>query len=333
MKLSIVILCWNDLKVIPDCLASIYAGTHSTEFEVIVSDNGSTDGSIEFIRKNFPQVRLIENGRNLRFAKGNNVGIRASQGEYILILNPDTIIHDGALDQLIVFADGHPEAGGFGCRILNADGTYQGCIRPLYTIRSEWCLALGLRPLAYFSDWFSPGEYVGWKGDTERTVGWLAGCFTLARGDLLKRLGGFDEQFFYYYEDTDLCRRIWEAGYPIIYTPKVSITHMVGESTNKRFPPIGFAIDSHVTRYLYHYKYYGVSGVRSSRRAILVSLFFRRLFDGLAQIVSPNEERKKRQELRRALFEWNYRVDPVRLVEKGEEPELDIKPSDRVLER
>jgi N-acetylglucosaminyl-diphospho-decaprenol L-rhamnosyltransferase len=333
MMLSVVILCWNDLKVISDCLASIYAGTHSTEFEVIVSDNGSSDGSIEFIREKFPQVRLIENGTNLRFAKGNNVAIRASRGEYVLILNPDTIIHDGALDRLIAFAGKHPEAGAFGCRMLNADGTYQQAIWPLFTPRSEWCLALGLRPLAHVSSWFHPGEYVGWKGDSERKVGWVAGCFLLVRSELLKRLDGFDEQFFYYYEDQDLCRRIWEAGYPILFTPNVSITHLGGQSTNKRFQPIGFAIDSHVTRYLYYYKYYGANGVRSVRRAVLTSLFVRRLLAGIVQIVRPSDERKKRQELRRALFEWNYRVDPVLLAEKGEEPKLDNKPMDRVLER
>lgn len=333
MKLSIIILCWNDLKVVTDCLTSIYAGTHSMEFEVIVSDNGSTDGSIEFIRENFPQVRLIENGRNLRFSKGNNAGIRVSRGEYVLILNPDTIIHDGALDGLIVFADKHPEAGAFGCRVLNADGTYQGCIWPFPTPRSEWCWALQLHPLAHFSDWFHPGRYVKWKGDTERTVGWPAGCFTLVRGELLKRLGGFDEQFFYCYEDTDLCKRIWDAGHPILYTPDVSITHLGGQSTHKRFPPIGFAIDREVTRYLYFYKYFGVPGVRSSRRAVLVGLFLRRLVGGLIQTVSPSEERKKNQELLRELFKWNCRVDPVRLAEKGEEPELDIKPISRVVER
>src|SRR5271169_5279439 len=125
MKLSIVILCWNDLKVIANCLRSIYASTHSTEFEVIVSDNGSADGSIEFIRESFPRVQVIENGTNLRFAKANNVGIRASKGEYILILNPDTIIHDGTLDKLVLLADQHAEAGAFGCRVLNPDGTYQ----------------------------------------------------------------------------------------------------------------------------------------------------------------------------------------------------------------
>src|SRR5215813_14234454 len=98
MKLSIVIVCWNDLRVIRDCLRSIYDTVVDTDFEVIVSDNGSTDGSIEFIRKDYPQVRLVENGANLGFSKGNNAGIRVATGDYILILNPDTILHKGALD-------------------------------------------------------------------------------------------------------------------------------------------------------------------------------------------------------------------------------------------
>ena len=182
MKLSIVILCWNDLKVIGDCLSSIYKGTHSTNFEIIVSDNGSTDGSIDFIRNNFPQVRLLENGTNLRFAKGNNVGIDISQGEYVLILNPDTIIHDGALDKVVAYGDRHPEAGAFGCKVLNIDGSYQGCARPLYTLRSEWFAALFLGRLAFLSKWFQPGLYAGWNGDTERSVGWLAGQLLSAGG-------------------------------------------------------------------------------------------------------------------------------------------------------
>jgi GT2 family glycosyltransferase len=333
MKLSIVILCWNDLKVITDCLRSIYAGTHSTDFEVIVSDNGSTDGSIEFIREEFPQVQLIENGVNLRYAKGNNVAIEASRGEYVLILNPDTIIHDGTLDKMITYADRHPEGGAFGCRILNADGTFQACIRPLPTIRSEWFIALGLGVFGYLSDWFHPGIYVGWKGEKERTVGWLAGCFILARGDLLRRLGGFDEQFFYFFEDTDLCRRMWDATYKILYSPEVTIIHMGGQSTFKRFSPIGFALDGQVTRYLYFYKYYGARGARQCRWAILAGLFIRRVGYGVLQLVRPSETGRKKQEQFRTLFEWNYRVDPVRLAEKGEEPELRVKPPDRVLER
>lgn len=332
MKLSIVILCWNDRKVIMDCLASIFAGTHSVEFEIIISDNGSTDGSIDLIRENFPQVRILENGTNLRFAKGNNNAIRASQGEYVLILNPDTIIHDGTLDKVVEFADKHPRAGAFGCRVLDVDGSNQEYARPFQSILSAWIAAFYLKPLAYLSDSLHPGIYVRWKGDTERTVGWLAGCFILIRGDLLSRLGGFDEQFFYYYEDQDLCRRVWNAGYSIIYTPEMTITHLGGQSTIKRFP-MAFALDSEVTRYLYYYKYYGRRGARQCRWFSLTSLFLRHLGYGLLQIVRPTEARKKRLELLRTVYDWNLRVDPIRLVENGEEPQLETTPVSRVLDR
>jgi GT2 family glycosyltransferase len=332
MKLSIVILCWNDLKVIGDCLASIYSGTHSIEFETIVSDNGSTDGSIDFIRKNFPQVRILENGTNLRFAKGNNVAIRASQGEYVLILNPDTIIHDGALDKVVKFADEHPEAGAFGCKVLNVDGSVQEYARPFPTIRSEWFAAFYLKPLAFLSDSLHHGVYTGWKGDTERAVGWLAGCFIVVRASLLKELGGFDEQFFYYYEDQDLCRRISDAGYPILYTPEMTITHLGGQSTIKRFP-MAFALDSQVTHYLYYYKHYGRRGARQCRWFSLTSAFLRRIGYGLLQLVNPTEARKNRLVLLRRVYDWNLRVDPVRLVENGEEPSLEGTPGFRVLDR
>jgi len=334
MKLSVVILCWNDLKVITDCLKSIYTTTKSTEFEVVVSDNGSTDGSIEFIRANFPQVRLIENGRNLRFAKGNNVGIQASRGEYVLILNPDTIMHEGALNRLVAFADKHPEAGAFGCRVMNADGkTYQGCIWPLPTPRSEWISALGLGALGYLSDALGPGWYLTWKGETERAVGYPAGCCLLVRGELLKRLGGFDEKFFYYFEETDLCHRIWDAGFSVLYTPEASITHLGGQSTHKKFPPIGFLIDRQITRYLYFYKYFGQKGARSARKSMLAGLALRRASAWVRHVVRPSQASRENLESLNILFDWNYRVDPVRLAEKGEEPELRVKITNRVLER
>lgn len=331
MKLSIVILCWNDLEVIVNCLQSIYAGTHSTEFEVIVSDNGSTDGSVEFIRKRFPDVHVIENGTNLRFAKANNVGIRASKGEYVLILNPDTIIHDGTLDKLVMFADQHTEAGAFGCRVLNSDGTYQVSGRPFASLRSEWIATLYLRPFGFLSDWFLSDSYTGWKGETQRTVDWLSGCFILIRSDLLKRLNGFDEQFFYYYEDMDLCHRVWDAGYSILYTPEMTITHLGGQSTKRS--PTAFVLDSQITRYRYFYKYFGREGVRACRRVSLVSQFIRRIGYSLLTLVSSSDARKNRLEALRVTFEWNMRVDPVRLVENGDEPKLTAEPVGRVLER
>jgi GT2 family glycosyltransferase len=331
MKLSIIILCWNDKTVIANCLQSIYANTTSTECEVIVSDNGSTDGSIEFVRKKYPAVRVIENGTNLRFAKGNNVGIQASRGEYVLILNPDTIIHEGSLDKLIRFADAHPEAGAFGCRVLNLDGSYQESARPFATIRGEWILALYLKPLGHLSNWLLPCLYVGWKGDTQRVVQWVSGCFIVARTELLKRIGGFDEQFFYYYEDMDLCRRIWEAGYSIVFTPEMAITHLGGQST-KRFAA-AFKLDSQITRYRYYYKYYGRRGVRRARWVLLASLALRRFGLGLAQLIKPTDYRKARLETSRVAFDWNMRLDPVRLIENGEEPEVATKLVGRVLER
>src|SRR5207247_3321669 len=119
MKLSIVIICWNDRKVIGDCLQSILAGTHTTAFEVIVSDNGSTDGSVEWIRQSFPRVRLVENGANLRFSKANNVGIRASRGELVLILNSDTLILEGELDTWVAFADRYLSVDVIECYVLS----------------------------------------------------------------------------------------------------------------------------------------------------------------------------------------------------------------------
>jgi GT2 family glycosyltransferase len=323
VKLSVIILCWNDLKVIADCLRSIYANTHEITFAMLISDNGSTDGSIEYMHQNFPQVKVIENGRNLRFAKANNVGIRAAQGEYLLIMNPDTIVHQGTLDKMVRFAEQHPEGGAFGCRLLNPDGSYQESAWPFRTIRGDWITALYLRPLARLSSWFNSDVYYRWKGEQVRSVDWCSGCFILARKDLIDKLGGFDPQFFYYFEDMDLCRRIGKEGLKVIYVPQATITHLGGQSTKKR-SPIGFALDGEVTRYLYYYKYEGESGVRRARRASLTSLALRRTGFWIASLVKPSEAVKARREMLRILFDWHSRIDPLRLVKTGEEPDLGI---------
>ena len=321
MKLSIVTVCWNDRETIRECLRSIYAGTHSTEFEVIVSDNESTDGSAEFIRQNYPAVRVIENCGNLGFAKGNNVGIWASRGEYVLILNPDTIIHDGALDKWVEFADRHPEAGGFGCRVLNPDGSYQVSARPFPTVWRDWMAALYLRPLAYFSDLFISDTYVSWKGDTERPIDWQSGCCAMFRSTLLKRLGGFDEQFFYHYEEVDLCWRVWNAGYPILYTPTVEITHLGGQSVS-RFP-IRFELEKCRSRYRYFYKHFGARGSRRCRHAVLAWIRLRQLGYGLIGLTRPSDAISERLEMYRVVGQWNKRLGPVRFVENTEEPDPD----------
>lgn len=324
MTLSIVILCWNDLKVIHDCLRSIYEETQSTTFEVIVSDNGSSDGSIEFIHDSYPLVRVLENSENLGFAKGNNAGIFQSNGKYVLILNPDTIIRDRALDKFVAFAERHPDAGAFGCRVLNRDGSYQGPARPFPTIFRDWVAALYLRPLAYLSDRFISDAYTGWNGDSERVIDWQSGCCVMFRASVLKDLGGFDGQFFYHFEEVDLCRRVWNAGHSIVYTPEAVITHLGGQSVN-RFP-IRFQLEKYRSRYRYFYKHFGPRGAHRSRYTVLAWIRIRQLGWGLWRLLSPSDVLKSRLEMYRVTLDWNRRIDPVRFVEKGDEPEV-MKPT------
>lgn len=319
MKLSIVILCWNDLQVIGACLRSIYAETRDLDLEVIVSDNGSTDGSLEYISHNYPGVRIVANGVNLGFAKGNNAGMELSRGEYVLILNPDTIIHDRALEKLVAFADSRPEGGAFGCRVLNPNGSYQMSARPFPTIWRDLIGALYLRPLAYLSDLFISDTYTGWKGDSERAVDWQSGCCIMFRGNVLKSLGGFDEQFFYHFEEVDLCRRVWNAGYPVLYTPAAVITHLGGQSVN-RFP-IRFELEKYRGRYRYYYKYYGTKGAQRCRHVVLTWIRVRQVVWGLSGVFALSPTIKGRLEMYRVVAQWNRRLDSVRFVENSEEPE------------
>jgi GT2 family glycosyltransferase len=320
MKLSIVIVCWNDLKVIRDCLRSIFDTVIKTDFEVIVSDNASTDGSVEFIRREYPQVKLVENGANLGFSKGNNTGIRAASGDYILILNPDTIVHKGALDLWMQLADQHPDAGAFGCRVLNPDGSWQLSARPFATVWRYWLTALGLGPLANVSDVFTSAVYPHWNGDTTREVDWVSGCCALFRGPLLKKLGGFDEQFFYHFEEADLCHRVWLSGSKIVYIPQVTITHLGGQSVKRA--PLRFQLESYRSRYRYFYKYFGERGARRCRTVSIANLRIRQLGYGLLRLVRRSSDLDDRLQMYRAVVQWNKLLDPVRFVKERVEPSV-----------
>ena len=169
MKFSVVIICWNDLKVILDCIASVYGETRAIEYEVIVTDNASTDGSIAAIRQRFPDLRVVENAENGGFGRGNDAGIRLAEGEYILILNPDTIIRDRALEKLVAFADAHPEAGAFGCRVLNVDGSVQLSAHPLPSLWTSFIKALDCVGLGDYGTVFPPTcMRIGMDGQSAR---------------------------------------------------------------------------------------------------------------------------------------------------------------------
>ncbi len=214
----------------------------------------------------------------------------------------------------------HPEAGAFGCRVLNPDGSCQGSARPFPTIWREWVAALYLRPLAYVSKAFVSDTYTGWEGNTERTIDWQSGCCVLLRGDLLRRLGGFDERFFFYFEDVDLCRQVWTAGFSVIYTPEVTITHLGGRSANSF--PVPVALERERGRHRYFYKHFGEIGVRRCRYAALAWFRLRRLGYGLLYRGRHTDALRKRLETYRAVVYWIKNLDPVKFAERGEEPDV-----------
>src|SRR5579862_8090548 len=219
------------------------------EYEVIVTDNGSTDGSVDFIREHFPQVRIVANGANLGYGPGNNAGIDVATGEYVLILNPDTIIPPQTFSRFVAFADRHPEAGAFGCRALNPDGSLQDPSQPRPTVFRQLLGALHLRWLGRISLGLCADTYVGWNRRTEREIGYQAGMVLLVRRCVLKSVGGFDPRFFHQYEDADLCHRIWDFGKSVLFCPDVEITHIGG--VNRGTYPVRVMLETQRSRYKY----------------------------------------------------------------------------------
>ena len=335
MKLSIVIVCWNDLKTISECLKSIYAQTKGIDFEVIISDNGSTDGSLPHIRQNFPKARVIENRANLGYGKGNNVGIEIAQGQYILLLNPDTIIRDHAFEKLVAFADQHPEAGGYGCRVLNPDGSFQNPARPLPTVFGLLIAALGLRWLGRFSTLFLSDVYPGWEGTTELAIGSQCGCCILVRGDLLKRLRGFDERFFWNFDETDLCCRVWKSGFSILFCPRAEIVHL-GKQSITNFP-IRYALEDQRSLYRYFDKHHGRKSLSRIRKVALLNFGLRRIGYSALNLIKKSEANEERLKMYRVMMRWHWRLNPAHFIETGQEPDVGYpspkqaaKPADNV---
>lgn len=228
---SIIVVSYNTRAMTLDCLRSIAAETRAPH-EVILLDNVSPDGSAAAVAEAFPEVRLIASAENHGFAKGNNIAAEQARGEYLLLLNPDTLVLDGAIDKLVAFARRQPSAGIWGGRTLKGDLTLDpSCAFGDQTLWSIFCRTTGLSLLFRRSAFFNPEYYGGWQRDSERDVGTIMGCFLLIRRDLWQRLGGFDLSFVMYGEETDLCRRARDLGLarPRL-TPEAEIVHFGGGS-------------------------------------------------------------------------------------------------------
>ena len=226
---SIVIVNWNTRAMTRDCLASVRLGLQHLAAEVIVIDNASADGSAEMIASEFPECTLVRNAANRGFAAANNQGFAIARGRHVLLLNTDTLIHGDVLPASVDWLDAHPEAAAMGCRVLNTDGSVQLTCSMYPSLTN---LALQLSGLGKLSWPAFLGRYHmrDWARESEREVEVISGCYLLVRREILDTVGGLDEAFFFFGEETDWCRRMRDAGWKLVFAPVGEITHHGGGS-------------------------------------------------------------------------------------------------------
>ena len=232
--LTIIVVSYNTRAMTLDCLRSVRDRTQ-TPHEVIVVDNASSDGSAEAIAAEFPRMRLMPEMENHGFAKANNLAAEHARGEYLLLLNPDTLVLGNAVDRLLAFARANPAAQIWGGRTLNADRTLNPtCCWRRMTLWNVFCRTSGLSGLFPRSELFNAEAYGGWPRDTVREVDIITGCFLMIRRDFWTALGGFDSTYFMYGEEADLCLRAARQGARPLFTPKAEIVHYDGASDTVR---------------------------------------------------------------------------------------------------
>lgn len=234
MDLSIIIVNYNVKEFLQNLLHSIKKATQSLQTEIIIIDNASDDGSVEFLREKFPEVKVIANNKNLGFGKANNLGLKIASGKYLLMLNPDTIVAEDTFTKMISFFENNPSVGLAGCKILNPDGTLQlACRRSFPGPWTSFCKVTGLSNLFPNSRLFAKYNLTYLDENQTYEVDAISGSFMMMRKEVYEKIGGFDEQFFMYGEDLDLAYRVQKEGYKVYYFHETQIIHYKGESTKR----------------------------------------------------------------------------------------------------
>lgn len=225
MDLSIIILNYRSRGLLKECLRALRLARPQLAVEIIVVDNASGDGTPAMVRAEFPEVRLIASDRNLGYAGGNNLGLKAATGRNVMIMNPDIIVRDGSLETLVAYLDEHADVGLVGPKLLNPDGSVQySCYRfhtvmtPIFRRTPLGELGVGRRAL----DRFLMAD-LDRKAHSE--VDWLLGGAIVARRLAALKVGLLDERFFLYFDDVDWSRRFWEAGFKVVYVPASEMVH------------------------------------------------------------------------------------------------------------
>lgn len=230
---SVIIVSYNTRELTVDCVRSVFAQTRDVSLEVFVVDNASTDGSAAAIAVEFPQVRLIANTENRGFAAANNQAMRIASGRYVLLLNPDALVRESAINKCLAYMDAHLDIGVLGCLVQGADNQRQSTCFRVPSLRRALLDFLVPVAISRRSKLLGRARYVGCDWSQIRDVEVVAGCFMLVRREVLDQAGLFDSNYFMYQEEVDWCYRIRRAGWRIVYYPHAHITHYGGRSADQ----------------------------------------------------------------------------------------------------
>lgn len=235
MDLSVIIVSWNVQKLLRACLTSVFRSLENLplQAEIIVVDNDSSDGSDEMVAREFPSVRLLDNDANVGFTKANNQGLAIADGRYLLLLNPDAELASGALRSLHDYAEAHPSVGIIGPKLLFPDGTVQSSRRRFPSLSTGLLESTVLQRFLPSHPTLRRYYVLDASDEDTQEVDWVVGACMLVRREAIERVGSFDERFFMYSEELDLCYRTKADGWKVVYLPTARVVHHEAKSSEQ----------------------------------------------------------------------------------------------------
>jgi N-acetylglucosaminyl-diphospho-decaprenol L-rhamnosyltransferase len=233
LDITIIIVSFNTKELTHKCLSLVYKYAKDINYEIVVVDNASSDGSAEMIAREFPHARLIILPENRGFAGGNNPGMKIARGRYILLLNSDAFLEQDALNKTILYMEQHHEIGILGCKLTNPDGSLQPSARMLPSPINKLLVLTGLAHRYPKSRFFGRVDLSWWDHSEPKSVGWVVGAFFLIRRETIKDIGYLDERYFLYFEEVDYCISARRKGWDVVFYPFTQIVHLGGQSAVK----------------------------------------------------------------------------------------------------
>jgi hypothetical protein len=313
LDVSVVIVNWNTCALLRDCLASIYRESESLTFEIIVVDNASADGSREMIQQEYPSAILVENKENRGFAAANNQGIRLAIGRYLLLLNPDTLILDRAIEKVVEFAESRPDCGVIGCQVWENEDIIQHTCFAFPSFSNALLSTMGLAALFPQSRVFGKETLGSWDRTSEREVDVVSGMFMLCRREAVEEVGLMDEDYFIYAEEADWCFRFWKCGWRRVFTPCARILHVDGggKSTSQLSVPMYVQLQKSLL--LFHQKNLGWFSWAATKGIYILSALLRfGAWSVLSSLPGKRISRLKVKQSAAALRFHVFRVEPSR---------------------